>query len=91
MSAVHQVFEVNKHVSLYRGFTIQRLPRSAVDKNHRYQVTRDGMYYGQEFAQAEAIRTIDGLHLDHEVWCERLGCSLVKGEVAKCSEPKTGC
>ncbi|WP_190286113.1 MULTISPECIES: hypothetical protein [unclassified Pantoea] len=90
MSAAHQIVEVNKHVSLYRGFTIQRLPRSAVDKNHRYQVTKDGMYYGQEFAQAEAIRTIDGLHRDHEVWCERLGVTLMKCEVTDCSVPKNG-
>lgn len=90
MSLAHQVVEVNKHVSLYRGFTIQRLPRGVLNKNHRYQVTKDGMYYGQEFAQAEAIRRIDGLHRDHEVWCERLGCSLVKSEVSDCSEPKSG-
>ena len=90
MAAVHQVVEVSKHISLYRGFTIQRLPRCATNKNHRYQVTKDGMYYGQEFAQAEAIRTIDGLHRDHEVWCERLGVSLVKGEVVNCSALKNG-
>ncbi|MFP1869244.1 DUF4761 domain-containing protein [Lonsdalea quercina] len=82
MSVVHPVVEVNKHVSLYRGFTIQRLPRNVVSKNHRYQVTRDGMYYGQEFAQAEAIRTIDGLYHDNEVRCERVGCS-VRGMYAK--------
>ncbi|WP_099045424.1 DUF4761 family protein [Lonsdalea britannica] len=76
MSVAHQVVEVSKHVSLYRGFTIQRLPRNVVSKNNRYQVTKDGMYYGQEFAQAEAIRTIDRLHHDNEVWCERVGFSL---------------
>lgn len=85
MAVTHPLVSVNDHVSVYRGFTIQVLPRSLHFKNKRYQVTKDGSYFGQEFAQAEAVKLIDKLHHDNEVWSERL----IKGVVTNCTEIKS--
>ena len=50
--------QLNSKASLYRGFTILKLPRKkpyAV----RYQITRGSDYLGLDFALSEACKTID--------------------------------
>ncbi|NNS09343.1 hypothetical protein [Erwinia sp. JH02] len=68
----HQLVEVHKHLSLYRGFSISRAPRSPLFPRHRYIVTKDGNYFGQDFAQDEAINIIDQLCADQEKWLIKL-------------------
>lgn len=79
MSALHQLVSMNRHTSLYRGFTIRRLPRSAENGNHRYQIMKDGLFYGHDHAQAEAIHYIDQLIGSCDAWQEKLVSSKVEG------------
>ena len=81
----HQIVNMTKHVSIYRGFTIQRLPRSVAYPNHRYQVTKDGLYYGQDFAQAEAVKIIDTLCAAQQEWTDKLSGFLPSSEVTSVS------
>lgn len=55
------VSQLNSKTSIYRGFTILKLPRKKPYSRQRYQITHDGCYLGIDFALAEAIRTIDEL------------------------------
>lgn len=68
----HQLVEVHQHLTIYRGFSISRAPRSPLFPCHRYIVTKDGNYFGQDFAQAEAIKLIDKLCADHDEWLHKL-------------------
>jgi len=81
----HQIVYMTKHLSIYRGFTIQRLPRSVAYPNHRYQVTKDGLYYGQDFAQAEAVKIIDTLCAAQQEWVEKLSRFAPSPEVTNVS------
>lgn len=51
--------QLNSKTSLYRGFTITKLPRKKPYNRQRYQITFSGDYFGIDFALAEAIRTVD--------------------------------
>ncbi len=55
--------QLNSKASLYRGFTILKLPRK---KPYvvRYQITRGSDYLGLDFALSEACKTIDEI-LNH--------------------------
>ncbi|APB51388.1 DUF4761 domain-containing protein [Klebsiella pneumoniae] len=53
------VSHLNSKTSLYRGFTILKLPRKKPYSRQRYQITHSGHYFGIDFALAEACKTID--------------------------------
>ncbi|EMJ5419625.1 DUF4761 domain-containing protein [Klebsiella aerogenes] len=53
------VSQLNSKTSLYRGFTILKLPRKKPYCRQRYQITHSGHYFGIDFALAEACKTID--------------------------------
>ncbi|WP_101529219.1 DUF4761 domain-containing protein [Klebsiella pneumoniae] len=53
------VSQLNSKTSLYRGFTILKLPRKKPYSRQRYQVTHGGHYFGIDFALDEACKTID--------------------------------
>ncbi|MCX3402058.1 DUF4761 domain-containing protein [Klebsiella pneumoniae] len=53
------VSQLNSKTSLYRGFTILKLPRKKPYSCQRYQITHSGHYFGIDFALAEACKTID--------------------------------
>jgi len=53
------VSQLNSKTSLYRGFTILKLPRKKPYSRQRYQITHSGHYFGIDFALAEACKTID--------------------------------
>ncbi|HBW1050735.1 TPA: DUF4761 family protein [Klebsiella pneumoniae] len=55
------VSQLNSKTSLYRGFTILKLPRKKPYGRQRYQVTYGGHYFGIDFALVEACKTIDRL------------------------------
>ena len=48
------VLHLNSKTSLYRGFTILRLPRKKPYNRQRYQITHEGRYYDIDFALEEA-------------------------------------
>ncbi len=48
------VSHLNSKTSLYRGFTILKLPRKKPYSRQRYQITHSGHYFGIDFALAEA-------------------------------------
>ncbi|HCR1105290.1 TPA: DUF4761 family protein [Klebsiella aerogenes] len=53
------VSQLNSKTSIYRGFTILKLPRKKPYSRQRYQITHSGHYFGIDFALAEACKTID--------------------------------
>lgn len=53
------VSQLNSKTSLYRGFTILKLPRKKPYNRQQYQITHGGHYFGIDFALAEACKTID--------------------------------
>ncbi|WP_192034338.1 DUF4761 domain-containing protein [Pantoea agglomerans] len=59
---MHQLIRANKFITLYRGFTIAKSPRTPVRPRNQYGISKEGVYYGCEFAEAEAMRFIDQLH-----------------------------
>lgn len=81
----HQLVEVHKHLSLYRGFSISRAPRSPLFPRHRYIVTKDGNYFGQDFAQAEAVKIIDKLCADQDEWLNKLTGYIPTSEITHAS------
>ncbi len=44
------VSHLNSKTSLYRGFTILKLPRKKPYSRQRYQITHSGHYFGIDFA-----------------------------------------
>lgn len=46
---------------MYRGFTIIKLPRKAMNPVTRYHVWLDDQSFGKFDAMAEAVKYIDGL------------------------------
>ncbi|MEC5343383.1 DUF4761 domain-containing protein [Brenneria populi] len=58
---VVNLVQLNSKTSLYRGFTILKLPRKKPYNRQRYQITRESDYFGLDFALAEACKTIDKL------------------------------
>ncbi len=57
-----QLIQLSRHSYLYRGFTIQKCPRNPFTLTNSYSIFSNGDYYGRDFALAEAMRTIDGMH-----------------------------
>ncbi|BEM82117.1 hypothetical protein SME41J_14410 [Serratia marcescens] len=64
---VHALLKVSEHTNLYRGFSITRLPRKALNPVTRYHVSQGDQSYGKFDAQAEATGYIDGLYEQSEV------------------------
>ncbi|MFV9310549.1 DUF4761 domain-containing protein [Klebsiella oxytoca] len=60
-----KVSQLNSKTSLYRGFTILKLPRKKPYNRQRYQITHSGHYFGIDFALAEAVKTIDRIITNH--------------------------
>nr|WP_072012032.1 hypothetical protein [Trabulsiella guamensis] len=64
---VPAAIQVSKNTYVYRGFTIRKTPRNALNDCITYLITRRDHehevdnYYGLDFALAEACRTIDTL------------------------------
>lgn len=59
--------QITEHSFLYRGFTIIKLPRKAMNPVTRYHVWLDDQSFGKFDAMAEAIKYIDLLKGDsHE-------------------------
>ncbi|WP_084222810.1 hypothetical protein [Trabulsiella guamensis] len=57
--------QASKNTYVYRGFTIRKTPRNALNDRITYLITRrdhgseEDIYYGRDFALAEACKTID--------------------------------
>ncbi|MCT2387320.1 hypothetical protein NYP83_09220 [Erwinia pyrifoliae] len=58
----HAITPVSNHSSAYRGFTITKLPRKALQPVTRYQVIHGDQSFGKFDAQAEATHYIDSLY-----------------------------
>lgn len=59
--------QITEHSFLYRGFTIIKLPRKAMNPVTRYHIWLDDQSFGKFDAMAEAIKYIDLLKGDfHE-------------------------
>lgn len=56
--------QITEHSFLYRGFTIIKLPRKAINPVTRYHVWLDDQSFGKFDAMAEAIKYIDLLKGD---------------------------
>ncbi|EME4037975.1 TPA: hypothetical protein I8608_000333 [Morganella morganii] len=59
--ANYQLISYKSHCSIYRGFSVHKLPRNATRKITQYRVTLGDDSFGKFDALAEAIRFIDGL------------------------------
>ncbi|MHA6283582.1 hypothetical protein ACX3SL_10635 [Morganella morganii] len=59
--ANYQLIRYKSHCSIYRGFSVHKLPRNATRKITQYRVTLGDDSFGKFDALAEAIRFIDGL------------------------------
>lgn len=59
--ANYQLIRYKSHCSIYRGFSVRKLPRNATRKITQYRVTLGDDSFGKFDALAEAIRFIDGL------------------------------
>lgn len=59
---MHPIQPISTHSSLYRGFTIIKLPRKAVQPITRYQVWQGDHSFGKFDAQAEATSYVDSLY-----------------------------
>ena len=59
-----QVKKITTHSFMYRGFTIIKLPRKAMNPVTRYHVWLDDQSFGKFDAMAEAINYIDLLKGD---------------------------
>ena len=58
----HSIKPISTHSSSYRGFTITKLPRKAVQPVTRYQVWQGDLSFGKFDAQAEATSYVDSLY-----------------------------
>lgn len=56
--------QITEHSFMYRGFTIIKLPRKAMNPVTRYHVWLDDQSFGKFDAMAEAIKYIDLLKGD---------------------------
>jgi hypothetical protein len=61
----HVLIKVSEHTSIYRGFSITRIPRKKMNPVTRYHVSQGDQSYGKFDAQAEATGYID------ELYCQR--------------------
>lgn len=57
----YQLIRYKSHCSIYRGFSVHKLPRNATRKITQYRVTLGDDSFGKFDALVEAIRFIDGL------------------------------
>lgn len=55
---------ISKSAAIYRGFTIAKSPRTPQRPRNLYGISKDGVYFGCDFAVAEALRFIDQLHAE---------------------------
>lgn len=58
----HALIKVSTHTSIYRGFSITKLPRKKLNPVTRYRVSQGDQSYGKFDAQAEATGYIDQLY-----------------------------
>lgn len=58
----YALVKVSEHTNLYRGFSITRLPRKALNPVTRYHISQGDQSYGKFDAQAEATGYIDRLY-----------------------------
>lgn len=63
-AAGNPIIHVSKNAAIYRGFTITKLQRTALQQRARYAIFHEGNFFGYEFAGAEAMRFIDRLHAE---------------------------
>jgi len=61
------IIRVSKKAAIYRGFTITKSPRTPVRPRNLYGISKEGVYYGCEFAAAEAMRFIDRLYAERSM------------------------
>ncbi len=59
----HAIIQLSAHTSIYRGFSITKLPRKKMTPVTRYRVSQGDQSYGKFDDQAEATRYIDKLYL----------------------------
>ncbi|KNC89837.1 hypothetical protein GM30_05575 [Trabulsiella odontotermitis] len=61
----HAVVQVSKNTYVYRGFTIRKTPRNALNDRNTYLINKRDQecevdnYFGRDFALAEACSTIN--------------------------------
>ncbi|MBH2895386.1 GPO family capsid scaffolding protein [Serratia marcescens] len=58
----HAIIQLSAHTSIYRGFSITKLPRKKMNPVTRYRVSQGDQSYGKFDAQAEATHYIDNLY-----------------------------
>ncbi|AZP49605.1 hypothetical protein EJP80_03295 [Rahnella aquatilis] len=56
------ITKLSEHSSVYRGFTITRLPRNKLNRFTRYRVIQNNQSFGLFDGQALATSFIDDLH-----------------------------
>ncbi|MEG2553656.1 MAG: DUF4761 family protein [Hafnia sp.] len=54
-----QLVQLSRHSYIYRGFTIHKCPRNSITMKTAYSVLNNGLYFGRDFALAEAMKTVD--------------------------------
>ncbi|WP_337263353.1 MULTISPECIES: hypothetical protein [unclassified Serratia (in: enterobacteria)] len=59
---VYALTKVSEHTSVYRGFSVIKLPRKACQPITRYHVRQGDQSYGKFDAQAQATGYIDHLY-----------------------------
>jgi hypothetical protein len=62
----HSIVKVSEHTSVYRGFSVTKLPRKALQPVTRYLVRQGDQSYGKFDAQALATGYIDKLYQQRE-------------------------
>lgn len=65
----YAITKLSEHTSLYRGFTVTRLPRNKINRFTRYRVSQNDQSFGLFDAQALATGFIDQLHKERETAC----------------------
>ncbi|AJW28931.1 hypothetical protein Z042_26035 [Chania multitudinisentens RB-25] len=58
----HALIKLSNHTSIYRGFSVIKLPRKACQPITRYHVRQGDQSYGKFDAQAQATGYIDQLY-----------------------------
>ncbi|PVZ87927.1 hypothetical protein C9426_10030 [Serratia sp. S1B] len=62
----HAIIKVSTHTSVYRGFSITKIPRNVYQPIPSYHVRQGDQSYGKFDAQAEATGYIDQLYSQRE-------------------------
>lgn len=74
----HVITPVSAHSAVYRGFTITKLPRKAIQPVTRYHVSQGDQSFGKFDAQAQATSYIDGLYQQRDALNKATGASMFK-------------